>query len=120
MTLIAVWAVPVTLATVFLESKYMTSSELEEKMAVEVATKVGIEAISNIKTVNSLGLERLMIERYNQTIDEVTTICMKKVKFRGVVFSLGQSVPMLGYALSMWYGGLMVSKFRTEFDIVIK
>lgn len=120
LTLIAVWAVPVTLAIVFIESRYMTSSEIEEKIAIESATKVAIEAISNIKTVNSFGMEKPMIASYNQTIDEVTTMCMKKVKYRGLVYSLGQSTPMLGYALALWYGGMMVSKFEIEYDNVVK
>lgn len=120
LTLIAVWAVPVTLAIVFLESRYMTSSEIEEKVALESATKVAIEAIGNIKTVNSLGLEKSMIANYDQTIDQVTKMCMTKVRYRGVVYSLGQATPMIGYALALWYGGMMVSRFTLEFDNVVK
>lgn len=98
----------------------MTSSEIDEKIAIESATKVAIEAIGNIKTVNSLGLEKPMIANYDRTIDEVTALCMKKVRYRGLVYSLGQSTPMLGYALALWYGGMMVSNFELEFDKVVK
>lgn len=120
LTLVSIVAVPITLAVVFIESKFMTSSEIEEKKSIETATKIAVEAISNIKTIACLGQEPFVLKRYEILIDDVTKTCLRKIRFRGPVYATGQSVPMLGYALALWYGGILISQFEMSFEDVIK
>lgn len=120
LTLVSIVAVPITLAVVFIESKFMTSSEIEEKKSIETATKIAVEAISNIKTIACLGQEPYVLKRYELLIDDVTKSCLHKIRFRGLVYATGQSVPMLGYALALWYGGILISQFEMSFEDVIK
>lgn len=120
LTVVAIVALPITLIIVFIESKFMTSSEIAEKKAIEQATKVAVEAISNIKTIATLGQEPHVLKRYEEMIDQVTNACLKKIRFRGPVYAAGQTIPLLGYGLALWYGGILVSKFEMEFDDVVK
>uniref|UniRef100_A0A336LJ59 ABC-type xenobiotic transporter n=1 Tax=Culicoides sonorensis TaxID=179676 RepID=A0A336LJ59_CULSO len=120
LTLVSIIAVPVTLTIVFIESKFMTSSEIEEKKSIETATKIAVEAISNIKTIACLGQEPYVLKRYEALIDDVTKTCLTKIRFRGPVYATGQTVPMLGYALALWYGGILISQYEMSFEDVIK
>lgn len=44
----------------------------------------------------------------------------KKNVWRGLVNSLGQVVPLLGYAVALYYGGLLVAKGEMHFKDIIK
>lgn len=120
LTLSSIVAVPIILALVFIESKFMTSSEIEEKKSIEEATKIAVEAISNIKTIACLGREPFVLNRYELLMDNVTKKCLHKIRFRGLVYATGQTVPMLAYAFTLWYGGILTSQFEMTFDEVIK
>lgn len=64
---------------------------------METATKLAVEAISNIRTVASLGQEAHILERYTVEMEKVEVYCKKKSRLRGVIFGLGQTVPLMGY-----------------------
>jgi ATP-binding cassette, subfamily B (MDR/TAP), member 1 len=55
MTLISIVVIPTVLIGVIFEGKSMAQSAVAEKLALENATKIATEAISNIRTVASLG-----------------------------------------------------------------
>jgi ATP-binding cassette subfamily B (MDR/TAP) protein 1 len=44
----------------------------------------------------------------------------RKTQLRGPVFSLGQTAPFFGYALSLYYGGYLVSAEGLHYKNVIK
>ena len=98
----------------------METSNIEEKEAMESTTKIAVEAISNIKTVASLGQEPHVLERYLNEMKSVENACRRKVRFRGTVFSLGQTAPFFGYGLALFYGGIMVANEGLEYKNVIK
>jgi ATP-binding cassette subfamily B (MDR/TAP) protein 1 len=120
MTLVACVTIPIVLTGIVMEARLVEKSNQKEKQAIENATKMAVEAISNIRTVASLGQEPHIIERYTKEIDEVHVYCQKKSRFRGFVFGLGQTVPLMGYGLSLWYGGTLVAKREMPYENVIK
>lgn len=120
MTLVAATCFPAVLAGIVLESRLVSSSNVKEKQAIENATKMAVEAISNIRTVASLGQEVHILNRYSKEIDKVHEYCKSKSRFRGFVFGLGQTVPLMGYGLSLWYGGYLVANKEMEYQDVIK
>ncbi|XP_058065127.1 multidrug resistance protein homolog 49 isoform X1 [Anopheles bellator] len=120
LTLVSIVAIPVTLASITLESRYMESSGLKEKQSTEGATKLAVEAISNIRTVASLGQEKHVLERYAQETIKIDLACRKKTRLRGTVFALGQVMPFAGYGLALFYGGKLVSEKELEYKDVIK
>lgn len=120
LTLVSVVAIPVVLGSIILESRYMESSGLKEKQSLESAIKMAVEAISNIRTVASLGQEPHVLERYTVETLKVDAACKKKTKLRGTVFALGQIMPFMGYGLALFYGGKLVSEGELEYKVVIK
>lgn len=120
MTLVACTCFPAVLAGIVMEARLVESSNVKEKNAIENATKMAVEAISNIRTVASLGQEVHILNRYSKEIDKVHEFCVKKSRFRGFVFGLGQTVPLMGYGLSLWYGGFLVANKQMAYQDVIK
>lgn len=120
LTLVSVVAIPIVLGSIMLESWYTESSGLKEKQSLESAIKLAVEAISNIRTVASLGQEPYVLERYYKEIAKVDEACKKKSRLRGVVFALGQIMPFMGYGLALFYGGKLVSEAELEYKDVIK
>lgn len=120
LTLVSLVSVPLVLCAVFLEGRLMSNSGQIEKKAMETATKVAVEAISNVRTVASLGQERHFINNYLTEIENVNQALKVRSRLRGVVFSFGQAAPFFGYALTLWYGGYMVAYKELEYKNVIK
>lgn len=93
---------------------------LKEKAAIERATQIATEAISNIRTVASLRQEEDIIKRYSAEIMSVENAVKKKLSFRGMVFSSVQAMPMVASAVAMYYGGVLVAREGLHYEKVIK
>lgn len=87
---------------------------------MEGACKMAVEAIANIKTVASLGQEKHVYERYAKEVESAEVACRHKIRYRGLVYGLGQTTPLFGYSLAFFYGGLMVANEGLEYKNVIK
>ena len=98
----------------------MTSSMLKEKAAIERATQIATEAISNIRTVASLRQEEDIITRYTKEIMDVEAAVSRKLSLRGFVFSSVQAIPMFAYAIALYYGGILVAREGMEYQNLIK
>uniref|UniRef100_A0A1A9X3Q1 ABC-type xenobiotic transporter n=1 Tax=Glossina brevipalpis TaxID=37001 RepID=A0A1A9X3Q1_9MUSC len=119
LTLVTIILVPFICLSIFLESRYMESSSLKEKAAFESASRIAVEAIANVRTVTSLGQERYVLQRYSTQMDFVHKSCVKKLRFRGFVYGLGQSAPFYAYGISLFYGAILVAN-GLPYENVIK
>lgn len=61
-----------------------------------------------------------MIGRYEMEMSSVEKIIRKKIIWRGFVNSVAQSIPFFGYAVALYYGGLLVADGEIHFKNVIK
>lgn len=120
MTLVASVSIPIVLISIVMEARLVEKSNMKEKLAMENATKMAVEAIGNIRTVASLGQEPHVLKRYISEIDRIDDYCKEKSRYRGIVFGLGQTVPLMGYGLSLWYGGTLVAKREMPYENAIK
>lgn len=120
MTLVSVVSIPLVLGAVFFEARIMSGQGLQEKKKMEAATRIAIEAISNIRTVASLGKETAFFDRYCVELDHVAQATRTRNRLRGLVFSCGQTTPYFGYALSLYYGGYLVAREGLNYQDVIK
>lgn len=119
-TLLTIITLPFLCLSVYLEGRFIAKSVQWAKSAIEDASQVAVEAIANIRTVNGLGLEKQVIERYTLQIDQVDLACRRKVRFRGLVFALGQTAPFLAYGVSLYYGGMLIANEGLPYEDVIK
>lgn len=81
---------------------------------------MAIEAITNIRTVASLGKEQSLFELYDkELLSGERTMHIKSI-MRGFAFALGQTAPFLCYGISLWYGGVLVADEGLPYKDVIK
>ncbi|XP_066999667.2 multidrug resistance protein homolog 49 [Anabrus simplex] len=119
LALVALAAVPVVFGSVFLEARVMHTEGVKEKLAIEEATKIAVETISNIRTVASLGGEASFLRRYIMALYISQKAASRKMRLRGVVFGLGQTAPFFGYALAFYYGGVLIANEGLPYKSVI-
>ncbi|KAG5333271.1 MDR49 protein, partial [Acromyrmex heyeri] len=120
MTLVAVVSIPLVLAAVFFEARVMGGQGMQEKKKMESATRVAVEAITNIRTVASLNKEEVFLKRYCVELEHVARAMRIRNRLRGLVFSCGQTMPMFSYAISLYYGGYLVAREGLSYEKVIK
>lgn len=108
LTLAVVVSVPLVLMTRIVEARYTEESLAAEQDAIQRASNIAVEGISNIRTVLGLCLENYVLEKYNSDIDEVEKMCKKKSRFRGLIFAIGFTVPSLIYGPAFYYGVTLV------------
>ncbi|EME83753.1 ABC transporter, ABC-B family, MDR type [Pseudocercospora fijiensis CIRAD86] len=71
---------------------------------------VAAEAISAIRTVNSLTLERSVLDRYADRLSDVAAKSARSFVWTMGFYALSQSINFLAMALGFWYGGKLVSR----------
>ncbi|XP_011868087.1 PREDICTED: multidrug resistance protein homolog 49 isoform X2 [Vollenhovia emeryi] len=120
MTLVSVVSIPLVLGAVFFEARVMGGQGMQEKKKMESATRVAVEAITHIRTVASLNKEDVFFKRYCVELDLVARAIRIRSRLRGIVYSCGQTVPMFGYAISLYYGGYLVAREGLSYEKVIK
>ena len=109
-----------------------------EKKALQDASKLAVEAISNIRTVASLRKEEYFVAEYQKVrIMSAMMIVMMMMMMmqalaaphrsahvrsnvRGIVFGFAQSVPFFAYGGCMFYGGYLVYTEGIQYKIVFK
>lgn len=79
------------------------------------------EAVSAIRTVASLALERTVLDEYQTKLSNVASKSKKAIFLTMFWYSITQSVNFLAMALGFWYGGKLVSsgEYSTEQFFVV-
>ncbi|KAF2996864.1 hypothetical protein E8E13_004472 [Curvularia kusanoi] len=88
--------------------------KLEEETGKRFASSAALaaEAVSAIRTVSSLALERYILDRYQERLDGVALRSTKALIWTMFWYSLSQSVSFLAMALGFWYGGRLISYYE--------
>ncbi|GLH05847.1 Probable multidrug resistance-associated protein lethal(2)03659 [Gryllus bimaculatus] len=120
LTLVSMLSVPLVFTGVFLEARLMHGQGLHEKQALEGASKVAVEVIANVRTVAALGGERAFLRRYGDALSAAEAAGRGKMRWRGVVFAMGQCSWFLAYSLALYYGGILVANEGLPYQNVIK
>ncbi|KAJ4354206.1 uncharacterized protein N0V89_005940 [Didymosphaeria variabile] len=102
--------------------------KLEEQIGKRFGSSAALasEAVSAIRTVSSLALERHILARYEERLQGVARRSMKSLFWTMFWYSFTQSISFLAMALGFWYGGQLISRgeytttqFYTVFIAVI-
>ncbi|XP_067645688.1 multidrug resistance protein homolog 65 isoform X1 [Eurosta solidaginis] len=120
LALVCLCACPIIVGSIIFESKFMSASLIDEKIALEEASRIATEAITNIRTIAGLRREAQTIDRYNLEIDKVKSMIKQKLKYRGLINASGQSFIFFAYAVALCYGGVLVSEGKVPFQDIIK
>ncbi|CAB3251562.1 unnamed protein product [Arctia plantaginis] len=120
MTLMSLISVPLIIGAVVLEGRVLSVGlDLVREVSYK-ATTIATEAIANIKTVCAFCGEEEVLRRYQEAFVGGRVAARKSLRFRGSVFAFGQTAPVAGYAISLWYGGVLVANQEIPYKNVIK
>ncbi|CAG4976005.1 unnamed protein product [Colias eurytheme] len=120
MTLVSLVSVPMVIAAVVLESRVLAEGIATVREASNRANTIATEAITNIRTVSAFCGEEGVLARYQAAGASAHAAARGSMRWRGAVFSFGQTAPVAGYALSLWYGGIQVANKEVPYKDVIK
>ncbi|KAF5976895.1 P-loop containing protein, partial [Fusarium bulbicola] len=114
-------AMPVLMVSGYLRVRIESDlNEANSRLFAEGAA-LAAEAVSAIRTVTSLTLERHVIETFTQRLDGVERRSLKAFLWSMFWYALTQSISLLAMALGFWYGGTLMSHGEystTQFFIV--
>ncbi|XP_047041195.1 multidrug resistance protein homolog 49-like isoform X1 [Helicoverpa zea] len=119
LTLVATAFLPIMIGSIYLEGKMSQKSQSDERDAMESATGVATEAIVSIKTVQSLGIETVFLEKFRDSLTLACDAVAKKSRWRGLVLGLGLYVPMIAFCSAIVYGTILISTGEMEYKIVL-
>jgi ATP-binding cassette subfamily B (MDR/TAP) protein 1 len=85
--------------------------KLEELTGKRFASSAALasEAVSAIRTVSSLALERHILARYGDRLRHVARDGIRALVWTMFWYALSQSISFLAMALGFWYGGRLIS-----------
>ena len=112
--------VPLVLIGTFAQHKILVGHDNVEKKALQQASKLAVEAISNIRTVASLRKESYFVDEYQKALANPHKSSQSRAHIRGIVFGFAQSVPFFAYGGCMFYGGYLVYTEGIQYKIVFK
>lgn len=107
--LVALAFTPFLLVSQYLEIKYTDQQNMGNSKALERSTKVAVEVVSNIRTVVSLGRERMFHQQYMDLLEPSVASAKRLTHIRGVVYGIARSLWFFAYAACMAYGGQLVA-----------
>ncbi|ETM32500.1 hypothetical protein L914_20084, partial [Phytophthora nicotianae] len=78
------------------------------------------EALTNIRTVVSMGLEQSMTEKFNDLLEEPLASGRREARLNGVALGFSSFIVFATYALVFWYGGKLVDGGNITFSRLIR
>nr|XP_032522824.1 multidrug resistance protein homolog 49-like isoform X2 [Danaus plexippus plexippus] len=120
MTLVSLVSVPMVIIAVVLEGRVLAEGIAAIREASNKATTIATEAITNIRTVCAFCGEEGTLSRYKDAGGAARVAARSSLRWRGAVFAFGQTAPVAGYALALWYGGVLVANGEVPYKDVIK
>ncbi|XP_049873111.1 ATP-dependent translocase ABCB1-like [Pectinophora gossypiella] len=90
--LVALAFFPLVFLVMHYEGKASSQESFKDAASVEESTKIAVEAVSNVRTVVSLGREQKFIEEYTAALRPAIGPAKRAAHFRGIVTGLSRSV----------------------------
>ncbi|KAJ5112704.1 ABC transporter [Penicillium argentinense] len=89
---------------------------MDDKISKRFSSSASIasEAVNSIRTVSSLALEKTVLERYTQELDQAIASSTRPLLMIMLPFAFTQSVEYSFLALGFWYGCRLVSYGQVE------
>ncbi|KAL0852199.1 hypothetical protein ABMA28_000423 [Loxostege sticticalis] len=119
LTLVGTAFLPLMVGSIWLEGIVSQKSQADERDAMETATTVATEAVVSIRTVQSLGIESLFLDKFKDALVDSCRAVAKKTRWRGLVLGLGIYVPFLSYCSATVYGTYLVAREGLDYKIVL-
>ncbi|CAH0548000.1 unnamed protein product [Brassicogethes aeneus] len=111
---------PLILFSIWFERKTITGDAKQNQKVLERSSKIAVEAIGNIRTVVSLGCEKVFYDQYVNELAPYQKMSKKKSHYRGLVLGLARSLMLFAYSAGMTYGAQLIVSREQEYANVFK
>ncbi|XP_075128118.1 ATP-dependent translocase ABCB1-like [Leptodactylus fuscus] len=118
LTLVLLVMIPVLVLSSLIRMKMFTGHVKRDKADLEVAGKVAIDAVENIRTVVSLTREKKFEALYGEKLEGPYRNSIKNAHVQGFSYGLSQAIMFFAYAGSFQFGAFLVSEGYMTFDNV--
>ncbi|CAG4942049.1 unnamed protein product [Colias eurytheme] len=119
LTLVGTAFLPLMVGSIWLEGIVSQKSQSDERDAMESATAIATEAVVSIKTVQSLGVEKVFLSKFQDALIDSCAAVATKTRWRGLVLGLGVYVPFMSYTAATVYGTVLVATEGLPYNIVL-
>ncbi|KAL3285399.1 hypothetical protein HHI36_019503 [Cryptolaemus montrouzieri] len=111
---------PFIFISIYFEQRLLqTQSEFREKK-LQKSAAIAVEAIGNIRTVSSLGCEKLFLARYTHELLPYIVASKKKAHFKAFIMGLAKSLFYFAYATGLSYGAKLIIDEGIHYGTVFK
>ncbi|XP_053623630.1 multidrug resistance protein homolog 49-like [Plodia interpunctella] len=119
LTLVGTAFLPIMVGSIWLEGIVSQKSQTDERNAMEAANAIATEAVVSIRTVQSLGIEEMFLQKFKLSLLDSCKAIIKKTRWRGLVLGLGIYVPFLSYCSATVYGAVLVAREGLAYQTVM-
>ncbi|XP_052753180.1 ATP-dependent translocase ABCB1-like isoform X2 [Galleria mellonella] len=118
--LIACAFVPFMAVIVYKEGRMLNAESFGNAKIMESSSKLAVEAVSNLRTVASLGKEKMFLNSYSLLLRPGLELAKRTAHWRGIVFGLSRGFFNFIYAAALYYGGILIITEHIEYATVLK
>ncbi|KAG8443724.1 hypothetical protein GDO86_009046 [Hymenochirus boettgeri] len=112
LTLLILAMSPFIFVTGLLETRALTGFANRDKKELQVAGKIAVEAVDNIRTVIALTREKTFERMYSESLQKPYRNSQKRSQVYGICFAFSQSFIFFSYAATFRFGALMLELGR--------
>ncbi|CAB3261602.1 unnamed protein product [Arctia plantaginis] len=117
--LLALAFLPVIFIIIYYQSKSASKESFGNAKALENSTKIALEAVGNIRTVVSLGLEKWFVSEYVRALTPTLKIAHRNAHCRGLVSGLSRSLFNFVNSAALTYGGHLIVTEGVRYEHIL-
>ncbi|KAM3968188.1 ATP-dependent translocase ABCB1-like [Aphomia sociella] len=118
--LVALTFVPILAGILYKEGRMVSADSFGTAKTMEASAKIAVEAVSNVRTVASLGREEFFLQEYAKQLLPALAIANRSTHMRGIVFGLSRGLFNFVYAIALYYGGTLIVYDQIDYDLILK
>ncbi|XP_053600258.1 ATP-dependent translocase ABCB1-like isoform X2 [Plodia interpunctella] len=118
--LVALAFVPLLMFIMFREGRMVYSESSGTAKTMENSSKLAVEAVSNVRTVASLGREETFCNDYASQLLPALILAKRSTHLRGLVYGISRGHFNVIYAAVMYYGGTLVVYHNVDYALILK
>ncbi|XP_044766755.1 ATP-dependent translocase ABCB1-like [Coccinella septempunctata] len=111
---------PFIFISIYFEQKIMQGDSGFREKKLQKSAGLAVEAIGSIRTVVSLGCEKLFLARYTEELVPYIVSSKRKSHFKSFMLGLAKSLMYFAYAAGLSYGAKIIVKEKIHYGIVFK
>ncbi|KAL3285401.1 hypothetical protein HHI36_019505 [Cryptolaemus montrouzieri] len=111
---------PFVLVSIYYEQKVQQGNSDYRQRKLQKSARIAVEAIGNIRTVVSLGCEKIFLTQYTDELLPYIVSAKRKSHSRSFIMGLAKSLMFVAYAIGLFYGCKLIIDENINYGIIFK